>query len=1150
MSAPILVALSQSEDPDEVQRAFFRSYAVARLCSSFARVSLSGVQDVPTAISRTAEGFLYEKTSNRIGVITACLPDLGNETGSLANVVVRLYEYCKEVQAQAIRIVSADEQRLDALRSTDLGMLISTAGQAGGSNPDSIEPIPLPQLSVVYFPLSVGDVENSVPAEQHGVDLLTAKRLIRKGTEDDALAVLYELVNLIPFAETNQYPLIGQTAPLTATDVACTLRQFGLNYADDESFVVIDRLMLSREAARGKQRFVARAPEWADVVHGADRTVGFFEREATEALLEEINRLKEQSTTRAAAGQLPCLFVTGAPGSGKTTLVRRAAAILVQSGQITVVDLGTNQSAVTPEDASQLVRHIKAIAQLSRPVWVVMDDPFFANSGWGEFLITLARNIRNGVAVVGATPTYLFDTFGVTRVGRNKVNRFSLSAPTALDLERLATVYEIPIERVRHRREDELIVVAMEIAFGVPFDEIIDRLWITLNNGIPIRGARLEDLTWVLRAFLVTCFLHRYYVICPESLMRSSLTHMSKDSISDDYLEQLADLRLRDGWEIFRVNPALEGRSGSGGISTLHARVASAAWDRRPAKGYDVADLVARASIVNASDVASELAQFILSARSSNDPKDWAFSSKLASTWAQAAVSTGALGRLVRGLAGVRPVAATFRPYLRDRIRLKNNESWVAAAELAELARFNSPEKRHLQEVDLPMLLRRGNMEASSETALRLARRNEYRPIIRDRLLAALSGELEDSRLSDDLFEWLIRSFPEDMIARLEEICEWLDAHPDATRVSLAFINWMSSSVSAPIVMDYLEFIIVDTVGRMLGDPARESVFLLPLIRALDLICSSDHDAEPRVIEALMACVGSERAAGPTWRLVLMICRDVSFSNINSQTAQDLIDRAAAWLMRFPMERPTLDVFLNLLYELRPVGEKHVTSMLNLAMDQLDTDGKADTLALTMLKFWRIEADTAGGEVFAMRGRLLSYIQSHWDQFIGEFSKQLAKLVIDEADAEMAEELISSVSREANDRQQWADLLKLVDLLTARGADLRGATIRGVEVSFFRWIEGHPREIELCCEFLRIAIRGLPATEPSVSALVWSISEWLDEHQEDRVIRLWLLRLLRRIVSMPALNWTDLISQAVFWLDRNPNDTEIRNALNSLSGVA
>ena len=71
-------------------------------------------------------------------------------------------------------------------------------------------------------------------------------------------------------------------------------------------------------------------PDWCDVAHGYDETIKFIERDQTAAL--EAAVLEKVVARTGRAGNLPALFVAGAPGSGKTTITRRVAARLVDAG--------------------------------------------------------------------------------------------------------------------------------------------------------------------------------------------------------------------------------------------------------------------------------------------------------------------------------------------------------------------------------------------------------------------------------------------------------------------------------------------------------------------------------------------------------------------------------------------------------------------------------------------------------------------------------------------------------------------------------------------------------------------------------------------------------------------------------------------------
>ncbi len=150
--------------------------------------------------------------------------------------------------------------------------------------------------------------------------------------------------------------------------------------------------------------------------------------------------------------------------------MRHAAATIVERGDVIVADLGVNQGRLIADDLDAYLKGVSQLAGSGKPVLLVMDDPFFANSGWDLLLETLARPNYSGIAVLGASPTYLYETYGRPLSGRQVVlNTFFLGNTTNTERLSLAEMYGVrsapAIDRAIGRHED-LLVFAMETASG------------------------------------------------------------------------------------------------------------------------------------------------------------------------------------------------------------------------------------------------------------------------------------------------------------------------------------------------------------------------------------------------------------------------------------------------------------------------------------------------------------------------------------------------------------------------------------------------------------------------------------------------------------------------------------------------------------
>src|SRR6202030_2533350 len=172
------------------------------------------------------------------------------------------------------------------------------------------------------------------------------------------------------------------------------------------------------------------------------------------------------------------------------------------------------------------LRGLSKLSQLGIPVLLIMDDPFFANSGWDLLLEKLGQTKYSGIAVLGASPTYLYETYA-RRIpgGRIAFKKFRLGATSRHERSTLARMYG-KTESSFTGNHEELLVFAMETVTGNSFDKIISRIWSTLNDGLPISNSGTRDVQWPVLAFLLTSYLHRYNVMCPEPLLRAWLVNL------------------------------------------------------------------------------------------------------------------------------------------------------------------------------------------------------------------------------------------------------------------------------------------------------------------------------------------------------------------------------------------------------------------------------------------------------------------------------------------------------------------------------------------------------------------------------------------------------------------------------------------------
>ncbi|MEO3748224.1 ABC transporter ATP-binding protein [Plantactinospora sp. B5E13] len=551
---------------------------------------------------------------------------------------------------------------------------------------------------------------------------------------------------------------------------------------DAAPFLVVDREYLKRQSDVPKRVYVARSPDWADVVRGSDPELRFIEREQTEQVLATVREELLEPCLRGTDSLLHAVFVLGAPGAGKSTLVRRVAAMLVQLGECVVADFGVNTTAVASRDTKRYIAALDKLADGGMPVIVLLDDPFFANSGWVELLHALSRPQHRGIAVLGASPDFLFQRYAHWLFDRRTVGQtISLVKPSSAERQSLATLYGRAPSGLSS--DDDLLVIAMEAAAGESFAAIIQRIWTTLNGGVPLSPVTdHRELPWQVIAFALACYFHRNYVLCPEPLLRALLIDALTETPPAYLTQELQDLVTREGWQIFSIRGASESDAvGMRLIGTTHARVSREAWKHFPLRNLDIENRITDIS-VQVPQAVPQLAELLLAMHASPSSRERGLTQRFAARW-RAAVQSGtletrAVASLVSHLRPSRGARLRFLPILRTCLRAQNDQSWLAAWQLLHLSSATShPQERDfLLKVSIPWTLKHADFSAGPREAVEIAERlgGAVRELIIERLIVALKGSL-GWRVDAHQVAWLIRTIPpREVDAVLEDIYDWL----------------------------------------------------------------------------------------------------------------------------------------------------------------------------------------------------------------------------------------------------------------------------------------------------------------------------------------------------------------------------------------
>lgn len=936
-------------------------------------------------------------------------------------------------------------------------------------------------------------------------------------------------------------------------------------------FLVIDEAFLNEERQKPKVPYIARPPVWADVVHGQNADVRFLDREQFNPLLSAVDRQLLEPLRRGTDRRLHTLFVTGAPGCGKSTLVRHAAATLVQRGDVLVADLGVNHGRLIADDLESYVKGLAQLAAGDRPVLLLMDDPFFANSGWGLLLETLARPNYSGIAVLGASPTYLYETYGRPLSGHQVVlNTFTLGATTSNERLSLAEMYGVRSDPAVSRaigRHEDLLVFAMETASGNSFSQIIERIWSTLNDGLAITPkSSMADVEWPVIAFLLASYLHRQYVMCAEPLLRAYVVDQVK-AMQTDFVAELSDLTLSEGWHIFRIAMQDMGASRIAMIGTMHARVAARAWQVRPFKAIDLANLLARAS-ANAPECAPQLAEFILACQLSNDSHDRRVALKVAEQWRDDRISTSELSALVHGLRAT-PAARPFRGVLRDRLKRRDSQSWLAAAELITLERRGSPERARLSQIELPYCLKLADLSADSSVAIELlgskssARRLEFAATLRNSIEGVLGGGLA-WELDGKLLIWLLRNQSDEEIhLLLPRIYDWLDARPEEERARIALIEWYASNAAT---------IEPDEIGHLLHRVS-EWVYLLPdnqnvtsaffglataLLKSADspptrLIeeISSWLDFRPgdaylrerflrllakhysqapemaadAVTETLAWLAINPEADDVRWALLMLVLAAPG----HAQTAQ-VICEAHTWLCRHPEDKRVRVAWVQLL-QVAPVAAVQEAMPDVLAGLGDDQDNPGARSALSGLAH-ALSCHPNRAEII---DQACTWLGSHPDD--GRVRAALLAVVRELPGHPHVGTIIADARRWLGRHPEDA---KVRGSFVALARALPGY-VEPAEVirEMLTWLADRPQDEQGHLALLRLAL--LDPNRPEAAEVIPQTVRWLQGHRGFHETWTALFRLVRTVPGHPEV--ADVVTAARQWLAENPDESLVRTSL-------
>ena len=648
-----------------------------------------------------------------------------------------------------------------------------------------------------------------LPAERAALSHLMEWNVIWANTQIDALARLRRLLheNLVTFDPADQTePAVPIRRPHTIDLAEVRLALFAKEKdAPPLPFTVVDRVYLANARGVERKRFLFEAPEWHHVVHGADEQLRFIERDQTTALTQDV-RERLFAPLRRGTGSLSALFVTGPPGAGKSTLVRRVAAQLIEAGEVVVADAGHNLTNIVPGGVEPYIRQLTRLAQQGCPVLLVLDDPLSAESEW----IELVRHLKQPslqLAIISPTPDFLYYSHEHQLRGV-QVYTFPINSPSTAEKQAIARFYGRTLDE-SETLPDEFLVMVAEAAEGKPFPEIMQRLWETLNGGQGIPGnVAFKDLPWPVRAFWVVCALHRTYTPCPLAILQAALAQ-SGGTDALDVPTSLAQLKAQGGWSIFRVfQPANAFFEIAGElVSSAHQKIASVAWEKRPGSWLDgeVIRLLAEATLRAPLSLRLVAAAAGILTTAKLNPDD-RLANDLMRLWMEAAateqsVETRNLCLLITNLqiTGGRELVQRMSPLLLQ--RATGNDGWLAALRLHSSSADKRQECSFPRSIDLNKLITDADFSIAPRRAslfFSAVGKEEGHVAIVSRLCASLDGKL-DWQIDSSLLTWLISHAPQsEVVDRLDKVKEWLARHDENADVRtqyLAFIRQLPNKM-------------------------------------------------------------------------------------------------------------------------------------------------------------------------------------------------------------------------------------------------------------------------------------------------------------------------------------------------------------------
>ena len=687
----------------------------------------------------------------------------------------------------------------------------------------------------------------------------------------------------------------------------------------------------------------------------------------------------------------------------------------------------------------------------------------------------------------------------------------------------------------------------MEAAAGESFRSIIQRIWTTLNGGIPLDSTTDPRLLpWPVVAFAVACYFHRNYVLCPEPLLREFLLNTLIEAPPSYLTQELQQLVTREeGWHIFSVQTAAAGQASSIRlIGSTHARVAREAWSHSPLRGLNVEKTVVDVSS-QAPQAAPQLAELILALQSSSMTSERRLANRFAVRWNHAVergtVETRAVCALVRQLKPSRPARLQFRPVLRKCLTAQDSQSWLAAWQLYHMAsaELHPQEREFLLKVNLPWTLKIADLSKGPREAIEIATRlgNDTRSTVIERLVDSLRGEL-DWRVNAEQVAWLINNLPyQEVASLLEFIYSWLEngllIEPEADRASDAYaVDALVGFLGATTELDTAtkEHLLRSVFDWLLTSPETNHQVMLRTLKIAESSATSRDSSAAIVLTQMLDLLRQrpESNEGIWTALLELVGRLPGLAEQAEQIARETFE----WLRSRPESNEGTWLALLALVRQSPGLAEQAEQIARETFEWLRSRPESNEGAWLALLALVRQSPGLAEQAEQIARETFEWLRSRPESNEGTWTALLALVRQSPGLAEQAEQIARETfewlrSRPESNEGAWLALLALVRQSPALAEQIVAPTLE--------WLRSRPESNEGTWTALLALVRQSPGLAEQAEQIARETFEWLRSRPESNE-GTWTA-LLALVRQSPALA-EQIVAPTLEWLRSRPESNE------------